>query len=81
MLNSQPEEFKYIYEFYPVMLEALRRDNAEFATELFRHGLRISSFYALEAVRLKAKKVIAALIDNGWDINEPLSEIQPPVLA
>lgn len=75
-----PDDFD-IREFWPVMVEAIRQDNAQFIFELFRHGLEMDELYASQAVKAKAKNALQALLQHGWDINQPMSEVKPPVLG
>lgn len=69
-----------------IMLEAIRRHNIQFIQELLDRGLPMDSLYALEAIKGKGKKkkkeeALEAFLQNGWNINQPVSELKPPVLG
>lgn len=63
------------------MMEAIKQDNAGFVSTLLSHGFPIQPCYTLEATLHKAKGTLVCYIKEGWDINEPVSEIRPPVLG
>lgn len=82
ILNSQassPEGFD-IYDFSTIMQEAIKRNNTQFVRELLNRGLPTDPLYALEAVKVKGKDTLEAFLQNGWDINQPVSELRPPIL-
>ena len=37
--------------------------------------------YALEAVNAKSKDALEVFLKNGWDINQPISELKTPILG
>ncbi|CAI7667652.1 unnamed protein product [Penicillium viridicatum] len=41
----------------------------------------MDQLYALHATETKAKNALQVFLDNGWDINQPMSEPKPPVLG
>lgn len=49
--------------------------------ELLRRGLPMSPIYVFEAVKARAKGVLEIFFDNGWDINRPMSQMEPPILT
>lgn len=53
----------------------------QFIKELLDHGLPMNPLYALEAVNAKAKDSLEELLENDWDINQPMSKLKPPVLG
>lgn len=63
------------------MAEAIKRDDARFIKELLDRGLPMDTLYASQAVHAKAKNALEIFIAGGWDINEPISELRPPVLG
>lgn len=82
MLDSLISNDKFdIRDLDAIMIDAIRHDDAQFAEELLFHGLPLHPDYALEAAKLKAKNVLEALFKNGWNINKPISDAQPPVLG
>lgn len=78
--GPEPHEFD-IHDFYTVMIQAIRRDDTQFINELLRRGLPMDQLYALEAVKAKAKRALQIFLDHGWNINQPMSELKPPVLG
>ncbi|CEJ60620.1 hypothetical protein PMG11_09189 [Penicillium brasilianum] len=70
-----------IEELGEVMMEAIKLDNARFVSKLLFYGFPIQPCYALEATLRKAKGALTCYIEAGWDINEPVGEIKPPVLG
>lgn len=70
-----------IRHFYEVMIDAIRLNEVYLVKELLRCNIPISSIYVLEAVKGKAKDILAAFFDNGWDINAPMGGMDPPILA
>lgn len=70
-----------ICDFYAIMIEAIKRDNTQFIKELFDRGLPMEPLYALEAVKVKRTDTLKVFLQNGWDINQPMSELNPPVLG
>jgi hypothetical protein len=64
-----------------MIVEAIKRDDAELITELLCYGLPISYLYLEEAVKLKAKNILEAFFTNGWDINQPMGDLSPPLLV
>jgi hypothetical protein len=63
------------------MQEAIKRNNTQFVRELLDRGLLMDPLYALEAVKVQGKDTLEAFLQNGWDINQPVSELRPPILG
>ncbi|OJJ45475.1 hypothetical protein ASPZODRAFT_17692 [Penicilliopsis zonata CBS 506.65] len=80
LASSSPGDFD-ICDFNAVMIEAIKRDDAQLIKELLDRGLPIDPLYALEAIKVKGKNALDIFLQNGWDINQPLSELKPPVLG
>ncbi|CAG8942800.1 unnamed protein product [Penicillium salamii] len=78
--RSQPEVFN-IGNLYDVMWEAIQHDRVEIVSNLLFHGFPIKPFYAQKATRCKAKAVLERFLEAGWNINEPVDVLKPPVLA
>lgn len=70
-----------ICDLHGIMAEAIKRDDARFIKELLDRGLPMDTLYASQAVQAKAKNALEVFISSGWDINEPISELRPPVLG
>ncbi|CAG7937607.1 unnamed protein product [Penicillium salamii] len=77
---SRPEKIDK-YDLSAIMIEAIKLNRLQFIRELLHRGLPMDSLYAIEAIKLKAKDAIEVFLDNGWDINQPMSELKPPVLG
>lgn len=81
ILNSFHLDTRFdIRDLDAVMIDAIRQDDTLFTTELLSHGLPLAPDYALEAAKSKAKKVLEIFFEKGWDINNSISQAQPPVL-
>lgn len=80
LASAKPGDFA-IEELGEVMMEAIKQDNAGFVSTLLSHGFPIQPCYTLEATLHKAKGALACYIKEGWNINEPVGEIRPPVLG
>ena len=78
--RSSEEEFD-LRELSGVMVQATKRNSAQFIKELLHRGMPVDPLYVLEAIKMKAKDASEAFLDNGWDINQPISELNPPVLG
>ncbi|EED11695.1 hspc200, putative [Talaromyces stipitatus ATCC 10500] len=70
-----------ICDFHAIMIEAINRADVQFIKELLDHGLPMDSLYALEAVGAKRKDALEVFLKNGWDVNQPISELKPPILG
>lgn len=70
-----------IHDLDPVMMQAVKQDNAVAADHLLQHRLPANQGYALEATRHKCRDVFGVLLHYGWDISQPTSELRPPVLG
>ena len=80
LASAKPGDFA-IEELGEVMMEAIGHDKVGFVSTLLSHGFPIQTCYALEATLYKAKGVLSCYIKEGWDINEPVGQIKPPVLG
>ena len=69
-----------IVDLHDVMMLAIQHDRVEFVSILLFHGLPIDASYTQKATVCKAKGVLECLIKAGWDINEPVGTLTPPVL-
>lgn len=63
------------------MIEAIKPNSVQFIQELLHRGMQIDPLYALEAIQVKAKDALEVFLEHGWDINQPMSELKPPVLG
>ncbi|KAJ5737905.1 uncharacterized protein N7483_003030 [Penicillium malachiteum] len=78
--NPQPEAFD-IVDLHDVMMEAIQQDREEFVSTLLFHGFPIQPPYTRKATLYKAKRVLGCFLKAGWDINEPVGVLEPPVLS
>lgn len=78
LLSSEHFE---ICDFYAIMIEAIKRDHAPFIEELLHRGLQMDPLYVLEAVNARATGALETFLRKGWNINQPVSELKPPVLG
>jgi hypothetical protein len=69
-----------IGDFYKVMVEAIKRDRADFVEELLFRGFSMNQHHALAAVKAKAKSSFEIFLKNSLNINRPVGELTPPVL-
>ncbi|RDW65724.1 ankyrin repeat domain-containing protein [Aspergillus mulundensis] len=70
-----------VHELADVMREAVCRNNVEIVSMLLSHGQSPEASYATDAVRHRAKDVLAVFLQNGWDINGCPAQGRPPVLG
>ncbi|KAJ5259939.1 hypothetical protein N7497_011246 [Penicillium chrysogenum] len=78
--NSQTEVFD-IVDLHDVMIEAIQRDRVALVSILLFYGLTITPSYTQMATAYKAKGVLECFLEAGWDINEPVDALKPPVLS
>ncbi|CAG8885948.1 unnamed protein product [Penicillium egyptiacum] len=64
-----------IRDLYEIMIEAIGRDEIQFIKALFCHSLPMNQLHALHATEAKAKNALQIFLDNGWDINQPMGEL------
>ncbi|KAJ9221708.1 hypothetical protein DTO027B5_8911 [Paecilomyces variotii] len=70
-----------ICDLSTIMKEAIKRNDAQFVRELLDRGLPMDPLYALEAVKVKGKDTLKVFLQNGCDINQPVSALRPPILG
>jgi hypothetical protein len=81
VLDSLHSDVRFdICDLDTIMIDAIRQDNTQFTMDLLFYRLPLAPDYALEAAKSKAKKVLKIFFEKGWDINNPTSEAQPPLL-
>ncbi|GKZ33980.1 hypothetical protein AbraIFM66950_004111 [Aspergillus brasiliensis] len=84
ILDSQisSSEGVNICDFSTIMIEAIKLDALPFMKELLDRGLPMDPLYALEAVKMRGKNALEVFLQQeGWNINQPISELKPPVLG
>lgn len=68
------------FDLSGVMVQAIKLGRTCFVKELLRHGLPILPVYVYEAVKTNAKDVLESFLENGWDINQQMGPMHPPIL-
>ncbi|KAF3386963.1 putative ankyrin repeat protein [Penicillium rolfsii] len=63
------------------MMEAIQLDRVEFILVLLSHGFLIRPSFTRKTTVCKAKGVLECFLEAGWDINEPVDVLIPPVLC
>jgi hypothetical protein len=69
-----------IHDLDMIMVDAIRRDDPQFSIELLHRGLHLHPDYLLEAAKSKARNILEMFLNEGLNINKPLSEGHPPML-
>lgn len=80
VLEAHEDRFD-IRDLDPLMIDAIRRDDTQFTTELLRRGLSLVPDYAVKATEARAKNVLEVFFANGWVINRAVSGGKPPILG
>lgn len=62
-------------DFYGIMIEAINLGDVRFKKELLDRGLPMDPLYALEAAKVKGTDALELFLQNGWNINQPMSEL------
>ncbi|KAL2869729.1 ankyrin repeat domain-containing protein [Aspergillus lucknowensis] len=70
-----------IHELSNIMMQAVQDNFPEIISTLLSHGQPIYNSYAIQAVRSKATGVLNTFMEHGWDVNQPMGELSPTVLA
>ncbi|KAL1850487.1 hypothetical protein Daus18300_012901 [Diaporthe australafricana] len=78
--NFGPDKALGINDLYPVVFQAVIYDSATAIERLLCHGLTMRHNFVLEAIRARAKRSLDVMV-KSWDMNEPISETEPTVLA
>lgn len=81
--NSLGSDFHDPDIFYMpgVMVQAIKLGRTCFVKELLCRGLPLSPIYVYEALKVRAKDILGSLLENGWDINQPMGLMLPPILG
>lgn len=67
--------------FQPVLDNAFRHNQPEIANYLFCIGFHVQLFLAQLAADISSTSLFEVLIKHGWNMNKPLTQIGPPLLA
>ncbi|PLN85844.1 hypothetical protein BDW42DRAFT_160136 [Aspergillus taichungensis] len=63
------------------MMEVIQLDRVEFLSLLLSHGFLIKPSFARKATVCRAKRILECFLGAGWDMNEPVDVLIPPVLC
>lgn len=69
-----------IFDLSVIMVQVIKTGRTCFVKELLRHGLPILPVYVYEATKAHAKGILGNFLENGWDINQPMGPMHPPIL-
>lgn len=81
LLYSGPNGLYDIDELYLLMFEAIKENSVKIVEKLLSYGMTMRYTFVLDAIQAKAKDSLDIFLQNGWDINRPLSETEPTLLA
>ena len=70
-----------LWPFPLVLYRAIEKNQAQIVSYVLGLGLKLGRLAIEKALDVRSVDVFRAFIDNGWDINAPLGEIEPPPLA
>ncbi|KAI9040135.1 ankyrin repeat domain-containing protein [Aspergillus affinis] len=78
--SSSEEDFD-ICDFHAIMIEVIKLGDSQFINELLDRGLPMDPLYASAAMQVNGTDALAVFLQNRWNINQPMSELKPPVLG
>ena len=78
---TNPSQEDQAITLTPIVQRCIRDNNIPLILNLLRDGFHVSTSIARQAVEYRARDIIQVFLDNGWDINDPVSETEPPVLG
>ena len=70
-----------LWPFKLVLSGAISKRNIRLVSLALDSGMKVEVYAVMMALDIESIEVFQAFIDHGWDINMPLSETQPPLLA
>ena len=70
-----------LWPFPLVLYQAIEENQAQIVSYVLGLGLKLQRLAIERALDVGSIDVFQAFIDNGWDINAPLGELEPPPLA
>ena len=70
-----------LWPFKAVLSGAIESGNTELASYVLGCGLKAELYVTMLALDLGSIDMYQVLVDHGWDINMPLSQGNPPLLA
>ncbi|KAL2819308.1 hypothetical protein BDW59DRAFT_174908 [Aspergillus cavernicola] len=75
-----PHKYR-ISELDAIMVKAMECNNAKVVSQLLASGMTLFHDYASRAIRHQATDVVELLLQEGWDINQPNSRLEPSALG
>ncbi len=82
--GSRPAPAPYSPDLWPfglVYYTAIEKNEPQIVSYVLGLGLKLERLAVERALDVESLDIFQAFIDNGWDINAPLGEIEPPPLA
>ena len=70
-----------LWPFPLVLYRAIEENQAQIVSYVLGLGLKLERLAIERALDVGSIDVFQAFIDNGWEINAPLGELEPPALA
>lgn len=70
-----------VHHLADLMSHAISSNKVFLVKELLRRKMPLTSWYVHKALEAKAKDILEIFFDNGWDINQPMSTMNPPILG
>lgn len=80
LIGRSPENYA-LHKFWPALLTALAHNHAEIAPCLLAHGVPFGLLDIQQAIETRSTAIFNVLLQHAWNINQPMSETQPPALA
>ena len=79
--STNPSQEDQATTLTPIVQRCIKDNTVSVVQDLLRHGFCVSTSIARQAVKNHATDIIQVFLDNGWNINDPISETEPPVLG
>lgn len=80
-LRGQGSQNPKLYQFDRVLNEAIRWKRPEIIFYLLSAGVPLEKVHHYRATEVKSTAVYEVFLQNGWDINRPLDNYEPPALG
>jgi hypothetical protein len=79
-LEDDPTNVLKISSFYLCIEDAVQCDQYEILTYLLSQGILLDILDVAMAVRRKKRRALEIYMTHGWNINDPRTDLQPPLL-
>lgn len=81
-LTSSPTYYTdQLWPFHLALQTSIRKKQVDVLSCVLSFGMKINGSGISDAIDARSQGVFQAFLDNGWDINTPLSGMEPPALA